>query len=72
RLQAIGALPNDLTHTPREYVRVLSGTQTAENTKSFRTLANAIERCWYACMPATPEDFSICLKSLEALGCKRD
>jgi hypothetical protein len=67
RLQAKGALPPDRTRTPREYLRALAASESAG---PFRALAQSLERCWYAYVPATPEDFSRCLQSLEALGCK--
>ena len=67
RLQAKGMLPPDRTRTPREYLRALAASETAG---PFRALAQALERCWYAYIPATSEDFSRCLQSLEALGCQ--
>lgn len=67
RLQAKGALPPDRTRTPREYLRALGA---GESVAPFRALAQALERCWYAYIPATPEDLSRCLQSLEALGCQ--
>lgn len=67
RLQANGALPPDRTRTPREYLRALAA---SEAVGPFRALAQSLERCWYAYLPATPEDFSRCLQSLEALGCQ--
>jgi hypothetical protein len=67
RLQVQGVLPPDRTRTPREYLRALAAGSSAT---PFRALAQTLERCWYACLPATPEDFSRCLQSLEALGCK--
>lgn len=69
RLQASGVLPKGGTRTPREYLRLLK-TQT-ENSP-FRMLAGTLERCWYACVPATPDDYQNCLRSLEALGCRTD
>jgi hypothetical protein len=67
RLQAKGALPPDRARTPREYLRALAA---GESAAPFRALAQSHERCWYAYVPATPEDFSRCLQSLEALGCQ--
>lgn len=67
RLQAKGVLPPERTRTPREYLRAFPA---GESVAPFRALAQALERCWYAYGPATSEDFSRCLQSLEALGCK--
>jgi hypothetical protein len=69
RLQSAGLLPKDRTRTPREYLRSLNAQR---DTSAFRTLAQTLERCWYAYIPATEDDFNACLRSLEALGCRVD
>ena len=35
-------------------------------------LTTQLERCWYAGMTATAQDFSACLSALEAFGCRVD
>lgn len=77
RLQAVGALPSGVTHTPREYLRMASSHQPGYVPSSaaitpLRTLTSYLERFWYARAAATTDDFSVCLGSLEALGCKLD
>lgn len=77
RLQESGALPCDLAHTPREYIRLLA---TAEKdllassavVSPMRTLTSSLERFWYGRGAATDADFSACLACLEALGCRAD
>ncbi len=67
-LQSDGVLPRAGSHTPREFLRALP----PSNAHEFRTLTLAVERFWYAHNPAVAADFSTCLQSLEALGCKLD
>ena len=69
RLQESRSLPESATHTPREYLRLLSSPQ---QEPALRTLTAQLERVWYARATATPDDFSVCLGSLEALGCQVD
>jgi hypothetical protein len=69
RLQEIGSLPQDLTRTPRECLRLLDKTQAAG---PLGGLTSLLERFWYARQPASPEDFLACLAGLEALGCQVD
>lgn len=68
RLQSTGALPDDRTRTPREYVRALG----SDLGQPFRALVQMMEKCWFACLPATEQDFGTCLRLLGELGCKAD
>ncbi len=77
RLQVSGALPRGLTYTPREYLRLASAPQqgyfgSPAAINPLRTLTSYLERFWYGRVTATADDFSACLGSLEALGCKVD
>jgi len=68
RLQDSGALPRDLTKTPREYLRLLrSASPLAE---AMRTLTAQLESFWYGPGKATAADLAKCFRSLEDLGCK--
>jgi hypothetical protein len=64
RLQRSGALPEDRTRTPREYLRLFSGRE------PLAALTSGLERFWYARRIARPEDFRESLNHLETLGCK--
>jgi hypothetical protein len=68
RLQDLRLLPADLTHTPREYLRLLPRRECSHEPLAFLTAA--LERCWYANRPAAPNDLSQSLNHLEALGCR--
>lgn len=72
RLQDIGSLPQDPTRTPREYVRLLAPhlPDAALRGSALRSLTSSLERFWYARLAATADDFTACLNSLEALGCR--
>jgi predicted membrane metal-binding protein len=68
RLQESGALPADLTKTPREYLRLLRSP--ASLVDAMRTLTTQLETFWYGPGEATSADLSTCFRSLEDLGCK--
>lgn len=74
KLQDGGNLPGDLTHTPREYLRLLSVGHGFESLaaarEALRSLTFSLERFWYGRSAATDSDYHACLKSLEALGCQ--
>lgn len=67
RLQESGALPADLTKTPREYLRVLSSPALSS---AMRSLTLHLETYWYGRDEATSAELSACFQSLEELGCK--
>ncbi len=69
RLEEIGKLPRNRPHTPREYLGLVS---TAQYSAPLAALTKQLERCWYAGMPASAQDFAACLSALEALGCRVD
>ena len=69
RLQDTGTLSRDLTHTPREYLQLLSESQAGPHLAGLTT---ALERFWYAGRVAAPNDFRDSLHHLEALGCKTE
>lgn len=71
RLQETGVLTTDLTHTPREYLRLAGAVGTAPVTE-LAALTSGLERFWYAGRGATAEDFGASLKHLEALGCRTE
>ena len=68
RLQESGALPSDLTRTPREYLRLLA--KPSSFTFALQTLTLHMETFWYGPGTATPSNLSACFESLEALGCR--
>jgi hypothetical protein len=67
RLQDSGALPADVTRTPREYLRLTSGPPVRD---PLAALTSGLERFWYGRRAARAEDFRESLTQLEALGCK--
>ena len=71
RLQESQVLPEDLTHTPREYLRLISAPRAA-SLEPLTALTAGLERFWYAGHAADLGDFQTSLKQLEALGCKLD
>jgi hypothetical protein len=70
RLQENHVLPEDLTHTPREYLRLISAPQPF--LQPLTALTAGLERFWYGGQAAELDDFQASLKQLEALGCKLD
>jgi hypothetical protein len=68
RLQDSGALPADLTHTPREFLRLMSDQPASR--EPLAALTSGLERFWYAQRAAGAEDFRESLTHLETLGCK--
>ncbi len=74
KLQDSGNLPSGLTHTPREYLRLLSaghGYDSPTATREpLRALTVSLERFWYGRSAPTNSDYRACLKSLEVLGCQ--
>jgi hypothetical protein len=64
-LQDNRALPANLTHTPRECVRIVKR-------EPLNSLTTGLERFWYAGQPPGPEDVQESFRQLEALGCKAD
>ena len=71
RMQEMRALPQDETHTPREYLRLISKPHIAM-ADAMTSLTAGLERFWYAGHTAGSDDFEASLKQLEALGCKLD
>ncbi len=71
RLQERHVLPEDLTRTPREYLRLVPAPETAA-AAPLTALTAGLERFWYAGQAAHSDDFEASLKQLEALGCKLD
>lgn len=69
RLEELGRLPRNRPHTPREYLGLVS---TAQYSTPLAALTKQLERCWYAGMPASAQDFAACLSALEAFGCRVD
>jgi hypothetical protein len=69
RLEEIGKLPRNRPHTPREYLGLVSA---AQYSAPLGALTQQLERCWYAGMPASAQDFAACLSALEAFGCRVD
>jgi hypothetical protein len=75
RLEEIGTLPRNRPHTPREYLGLVSTSRTggpSQYSAPLAALTTQLERCWYAGMTATAQDFSACLSALEAFGCRVD
>jgi len=70
RLQDARLLPRDLTRTPREYLRLMPDRESAY--APLAALTSALERFWYADLPAGPDDLRESLNHLEALGCSLD
>jgi hypothetical protein len=70
RLQENRVLPEDLTHTPREYLRLISAPEPF--LQPLSSLTAGLERFWYGGQAAQLDDFQASLKQLEALGCKLD
>jgi hypothetical protein len=71
RLQESRVLPEDVTRTPREYLRLIPAAQMAM-AAPLTSLTSGLERFWYAGQTARADDFEASLKQLEALGCKLD
>ena len=75
RLEEIGRLPRNRPHTPREYLSLVStarGGGSSQYSVPLAALTKQLERCWYAGMPASAQDFAACLSALEAFGCRVD
>jgi hypothetical protein len=75
RLEEIGTLPRNRPHTPREYLGLVSTSRSggpSQYSAPLAALTTQLERCWYAGMTATAQDFSACLSALEAFGCRVD
>jgi hypothetical protein len=75
RLEEIGRLPRNRPHTPREYLGLVStarGGGPSPYSAPLAALTGQLERCWYAGMPASAQDFAACLSALEAFGCRVD
>jgi hypothetical protein len=70
-LQERRVLPEDLTRTPREYLRLIPTPERA-SAVPLTALTTGLERFWYAGETAHADDFEASLKQLEALGCKLD
>jgi len=71
RLQQSGVLPEDGTHTPREYLRLYAA-GASQNREALAALTAALERFWYAGRTSGADDFRESLVRLEALGCRAD
>jgi hypothetical protein len=65
----------DRTRTPREYMRLISNaTQLAASGRKTRealsSLTIVLEQVWYGRRPASSQDFTNAIQSVEALGCQ--
>lgn len=75
RLEEIGMLPRNRPHTPREYLGLVAtarGGGSSQYSAPLAALTKQLERCWYAGLPASAQDFAACLTALEAFGCRVD
>ena len=75
RLEELGRLPRNRPHTPREYLSLISTARAggpAPYSAPLAALTKQLERCWYAGIPASAQDFAACLSALEAFGCRVD
>ena len=75
RLEELGRLPRNRPHTPREYLSLVAtarGGGPSPYSAPLGALTKQLERCWYAGMPASAQDFAACLSALEAFGCRVD
>jgi hypothetical protein len=75
RLEELGRLPRNRPHTPREYLGLVStvrGGGASPYAAPLGALTKQLERCWYAGMPASAQDYAACLSALEAFGCRVD
>jgi hypothetical protein len=63
-LQDEGLLPKSTGLTPRELVRAACSTAVGNE---LRKLTSALERFWYASMPASSADFTACMQYVDAL-----
>jgi hypothetical protein len=78
RLEETGAVPRDRAKTPREYLRFVSESTSAESDPERRlraplqALTSRFERIWYANGPAALPDFQDSLQRLQELGCPLD
>jgi hypothetical protein len=82
RLEDLSILTVDHTRTPREQLRLLSGSAssrskfaaaasaTADQRALMTGLTTHLERVWYGRRAASVEDFQECLKQVEDLGCR--
>ena len=68
RLQDLRRLPGDLTHTPREYLRLVPAHESSHT--ALAALTECLERIWYANRPADPGDLDRTFSYLETLGCR--
>ncbi len=67
-LQTTGLLQEDLTRTPREYLRDLTGPKASEKQLPLRQLTKQLERIWYGLFPAGSDEFQGCMRNLRDLG----
>ena len=67
RLEKLGVWQLDRTRTHREYLRLLPAGH--PQYASFSALTRRFELTWYACRPASAEDFRAALSLLESLEC---
>jgi hypothetical protein len=75
RLEELGTVPRNRPHTPREYLGLVAISRSgrpSQYSAPLAALTTQLERCWYAGMTATAQDFSACLSALEAFGCRVD
>jgi hypothetical protein len=76
RLADLGALPQDPTKTPREYLRLLTEASedqllaTRTHREPLAKLTTSLERTWYANRGADSNSFRDALQQVEALGCQ--
>ncbi|HWE49264.1 MAG TPA: DUF4129 domain-containing protein [Bryobacteraceae bacterium] len=69
-LQGTRLLPEDFTHTPREYLSTVARGESSY--PPLAALTSDLERFWYADRPVQPRDFEDALRHLDALGCRAE
>jgi len=67
-LEGQGLWRPDVARTPREYLRLLSPTDT--NRDTLRLLTRSFEVVWYGTQEADANAFSDTLTQLEKMGCR--
>jgi hypothetical protein len=74
-LEDSGVVRKDRSRTPREYMRLVSNaTQLVVSGRNTREALSALtivlEQVWYGRRPASNQDFTNAMQSIEALGCQ--
>lgn len=75
-LEDLGVIAVDRTRTPREYLRLIDESESAQladraqRRDSLAALTSRLERIWYGLRPAAAADFEDSIHQLEKLGCR--